>query len=345
MVGRNRIRVKRVTENQSGQKESRMRNTDQLKFSMLDGLFEQIYSIDNLIQAYKDVKRNGGVPGVDEITIIEYGNNLQENLSILAHEVSEWKYKPSPVKGIEIPKPDGGKRKLGIPIIKDRVLHASIKIVLEPIFEPIFSDNSYGFRPRRCQEMAVRAARNIVNTGKEYVLDMDLSKFFDRISHDRLIHRLSLFVNDKRVLRLIGIILRCGILKDGVYEQPSEGSVQGSPLSPLLSNIVLDELDKELEKRGLEFCRYADDCNIFFGSEKAAERGRISITKFIETKLKLVVNQEKTKVAKSKFVKFLGMTILGMSICISVKSMEKAMDTVETLTPRRTHIPIATSTL
>ena len=155
MVGRNRIRVKRVTENQSGQKESRMRNTDQLKFSILDGLFEQIYSIDNLIQAYKDVKRNGGVPGVDEITIIEYGNNLQENLSILAHEVSEWKYKPSPVKGIEIPKPDGGKRKLGIPIIKDRVLHASIKIVLEPIFEPIFSDNSYGFRPQAWSQLSL----------------------------------------------------------------------------------------------------------------------------------------------------------------------------------------------
>ena len=264
-----------------------MRKPDQLRFSMLDGLFEQIYSMDNLTEAFRDVRRNRGVPGVDDITIKTFGADLQKNLSTLAQEVSSWKYKPSPVKGVEIPKPNGGKRKLGIPTVKDRVLHASIKNVLEPIFEPMFSDNSYGFRPKRNQEMAVKAARNIVHGGKDYVLDMDLSKFFDRISHDRLIYRLGLFVNDKRVLRLIGIILRSGILKGGVYECPQEGSVQGSPLSPLLSNIVLDELDKELEKRGLEFCRYADDSNIFFSSEKAANRVRVSITFRIQCEKKI----------------------------------------------------------
>jgi len=246
-----------------------MRKTDQLTFNLYDGIFEQICSLDSLWKSYKDVKKNRGARGIDGISIENYGHNLLENLKVLQQEVETWEYIPSPVKRVEIPKPNGGIRKLGIPTVKDRVLHASIKNALEPIFEPLFSDNSYGFRPGRNQEMAVKAARNIVNKGKEYVLDMDLSKFFDRINHDRLIYRLGLIVDDKRVLRLIGNILRSGILHEGVLETQEVGSVQGSPLSPLLSNIVLDELDKELERRGLEFCRFADDANIFFGSQKA----------------------------------------------------------------------------
>jgi group II intron reverse transcriptase/maturase len=175
------------------------------------------------------------------------------------------------VRLVEIPKPNGGGvRKLGIPTVRDRVVHASIKSVLEPILDPNFSERSFGFRPKRNQRQAVEEAQRIVRIGKGYVVDIDLSKFFDRIHHDRLIGRLGKFISDKRVIRLIGMILRSGIMKDGLVSPTTEGSVQGSPLSPLLSNVVLDELDKELERRGLEHCRFADDCNIFVGSDKAA---------------------------------------------------------------------------
>jgi group II intron reverse transcriptase/maturase len=188
--------------------------------------------------------------------------------------------------------------------------------------------------------MAVEAARDYVHAGNEEVVDIDLSKFFDRINHDRLIHRLKLYVNDTRVLRLIGTILRSGIMSEGVITTPTEGSVQGSPLSPLLSNVVLDELDKELEKRGLKFCRYADDCNIFVKSSRAAERVMDSIKKFIESKLKLKVNESKSKTTKADRVKFLGMTIVEGAIAISKKALEKAIDMVNALIPRRTHMTL-----
>jgi len=225
----------------------------------------------------------------------------------------------------------------GIPVVRDRVVHATLKILLEPIIDPLFSAHSYGFRPNRSQRQAVESAQRIVKTGKEWVVDIDLSKFFDRIHHDRLISRLGLFIDDKRILRLIGMILRSGIMKDGLVTPSQEGSVQGSPLSPLLSNVVLDELDKELEKRGLEFCRFADDCNIFVKSPKAAVRVMAGVSKFIEKKLKLVVNQEKSQVAPSNKVKFLGMTIVNGTIAISRVSINRAMAKVKELTPRGTH--------
>jgi group II intron reverse transcriptase/maturase len=203
--------------------------------------------------------------------------------------------------------------------------------------ELLFSDNSYGFRPNRNQRQAVEAAQRIVKTGKEYVVDIDLSKFFDRVHHDRLISRLAQHINDKRILRIIGMTLRSGVMKDGLYRPTDEGTVQGGPLSPLLSNVVLDELDKELERRGLEFCRFADDCNIFVSSHKAAQRVMDNISKYISNKLKLAVNQEKSKVALSKHVKFLGMTIIAGTIAISVVSMNRAMAKVKELTPRGTH--------
>jgi group II intron reverse transcriptase/maturase len=216
------------------------------------------------------------------------------------------------------------------------VLQAAIKGVIEPVFDPQFSESSFGFRPNRNQRQAVVRAQKIAQSGKQFVVDIDLFQFFDRIHHDRLIHRLGLIISDKRVLRLIGLTLRSGIMKNGVVSVTTEGSVQGSPLSPLLSNVVLDELDKELEHRGLEFCRFADDCNIFTRSEKAAERVMKSVTKFIERRLKLVVNQEKSKVAQSQFVKFLGMTIIAGTLAISQKSMASAMAKVKELTPRGT---------
>lgn len=287
-------------------------------------------SIEDLEAAFKAVKTNGGAPGVDGITIEEFESRLPEELRQLKNEVESWTYKPSPVRRVEIPKPGkAGIRLLGIPTIRDRVLHAAIKAVLEPIFDPLFSESSYGFRPKRNQRQAVEAAQRIVQSGKEHVVDIDLSKFFDRIHHDRLIHRLGLEIRDKRILRVIGLVLRSGIMSEGVVTIPLEGSVQGSPLSPLLSNVVLDELDKELESRGLEFCRFADDCNIFVGSSKAAQRVMQTVTQYIEKRLKLVVNREKSKVALSKAVKFLGMTIIAGTIAISAKSMSKAMGKTE----------------
>jgi RNA-directed DNA polymerase len=312
-----------------------------MQFQFNKGTLEEICETSNLIKAFKLVKRNKGAPGVDDITIEEFETKLLENIQQLRESVLRWKYKPTPVKRVEIPKPDGkGVRLLGIPIVKDRILHMAIKMALEPKIDPAFSQNSYGFRPGRNQKQAVEKARDIVSAGNEYVVDIDLSKFFDRINHDRLIHRLKLYVEDTRVLRLIGMILRSGIMADGVITIPSEGSVQGSPLSPLLSNVVLDELDKELERRGLQFCRFADDSNIFVKSLKAAERVMGSVKKFIENKLKLKVNEEKSKVAKSDKVKFLAMTIVNAAIAISKKALDKAMEKVKELTPRRTHISL-----
>lgn len=314
----------------------------QQEFKFHEGkLLEEICQEDNLRKAFKLVKRNKGAPGIDGITIKDFEQNLLKELIQLKQEVLDWKYKPTPVKRVEIPKPDGkGVRLLGIPIIKDRVLHMAIKMILEPILDPEFSKNSYGFRPGRNQQQAVEAAREYVRSGKEFVVDIDLSKFFDRINHDRLIQRLSRKIEDKRVLRLIGMILRSGIMTEGSVTILHEGSVQGSPLSPLLSNVVLDELDKELEERNLDFCRYADDCNIFTKTERAAHRIMGSIKKYIETKLKLKVNEEKSKVAKADQVKFLGMTIVNGLIAISKKAINKAMDTVRTLIPRSSHYPI-----
>jgi RNA-directed DNA polymerase len=318
-----------------------MNMSEQLEFQFQTDLFKKIYAHETLMESFKAVKRNKGAPGVDGITIEKYEENLEENLEQLKMEISSWTYKPTPVKRVEIPKTGGkGVRLLGIPIIKDRVLHMAIKMVLEPIIDPTFSQNSYGFRPGRNQQQAVQQAQKIVQSGKEYIVDIDLSKFFDRINHDRLIYRIKGHINDSRILRLIGMILRGGIMIDGVKTPSEEGSVQGSPLSPLLSNVVLDELDKELERRGLEFCRFADDCNIFAKSQRSAERIMESIKKFIEKKLKLKVNEEKSKTRKSNEVKFLGMTIAGGTIAIAKASYDKAMEKVKSLIPRGTHIPI-----
>lgn len=318
-----------------------MRDQNQLEFQFEIGLLENICSTFTLSEAFRSVKRNKGAPGVDGVSIEEFEANFHSEIACLRKEVLTWTYRPSPVKRVEIPKPDGkGVRLLGIPTVKDRILHMAIKMILEPMIDPTFSPNSYGFRPGRSQKMAIEAAQNIVKAGNEDVVDIDLSKFFDRINHDRLIHRLNLYVEDKRVLRLIGMILRSGIMAEGLVTIPLEGSVQGSPLSPLLSNVVLDELDKELEKRDLMFCRFADDCNIFVKTPRAAERVMESVKKFIETKLKLKVNEEKSKTAKSNKVKFLGMTIVDKAIAISKKAMEKALLMVKSLTPRNTHLSI-----
>jgi len=301
-------------------------------------LFENLCSTLYLGIGFILVKRNRGKPGIDGVRIADFEANLDEELSQLQQELSNWTYQPSPVRRVEIPKPGGkGMRLLGIPTVRDRVVQATLKLLLEPIFDPHFSPNSYGFRPGRSQHQAVEAAQRIVNSGKPYVVDIDLSKFFDRIHHDRLIARMGEKVTDKRILRLVGLMLRSGIMINGVVIPSQEGAMQGGPLSPLLSNIVLDELDQELERRGLEFCRFADDCNIFVKSQKAAERVMEKVSQFIEKKLKLKVNQEKSQVALSDKVKFLGFTVVNGTIAIAHKALQTAMDKVKALTPRGTH--------
>lgn len=301
-------------------------------------LFENLCSSFYLGIGFILVKRNRGKPGIDGVRIADFEANLDEELSQLQQELSNWTYQPSPVRRVEIPKPGGkGMRLLGIPTVRDRVVQATLKLLLEPIFDPHFSPNSYGFRPGRSQHQAVEAAQRIVNSGKPYVVDIDLSKFFDRIHHDRLIARMGEKITDKRILRLVGLMLRSGIMLNGVVIPSQEGAMQGGPLSPLLSNIVLDELDQELERRGLEFCRFADDCNIFVKSQKAAERVMEKVSQFIEKKLKLKVNQEKSQVALSDKVKFLGFTVVNGTIAIAHKALQTAMDKVKALTPRGTH--------
>jgi group II intron reverse transcriptase/maturase len=223
------------------------------------------------------------------------------------------------------------------------VVQAATKQLLEPILDPQFSNNSYGFRPGRNQQQAVLAAKKFVMNNRQFVVDIDLEKFFDKIHHDRLISRLSTFIADKQILRLVGLTLRSGVMADGMITVSTEGSVQGSPLSPLLSNVVLDELDRALEERGYKFCRFADDCNIFVRFESDGIRIMAEVTKFIEKRLKLSVNKEKSKVAKSKLVKFLGMTIIAGVVTISDQSMERAKTKVSELTPRRTHVSIENS--
>jgi group II intron reverse transcriptase/maturase len=301
-------------------------------------LFENLCSTLYLGIGFILVKRNRGKPGIDGVRIADFEANLDEELCQLQQELSNWTYQPSPVRRVEIPKPGGkGMRLLGIPTVRDRVVQATLKLLLEPIFDPHFSPNSYGFRPGRSQHQAVEAAQRIVNSGKPYVVDIDLSKFFDRIHHDRLIARMGERITDKRILRLVGLMLRSGIMLNGVVIPSQEGAMQGGPLSPLLSNIVLDELDQELERRGLEFCRFADDCNIFVKSQKAAERVMEKVSQFIEKKLKLKVNQEKSHVALSDKVKFLGFTVVNGTIAIAHKALQTAMDKVKALTPRGTH--------
>jgi group II intron reverse transcriptase/maturase len=303
-------------------------------------LFEEITSPIQLKRAYRLVKSNRGAAGVDGVTIDAYGINLEEEIKDLSHSVISWQYKPHPVKRVEIPKAGSDKkRKLGIPCVRDRVLQTSIKMSLEPLFDRDFSENSYGFRPNRNQKQAIAQAKELVQNGKEWVVDIDLENFFDGMNQDKIIHLLSKKVDDKRVLRLIGLTLRSGVMNLQGFSPTLKGSTQGSPLSPLLSNIVLDELDKELEKRGLEFCRFADDANIYVGSQKAASRILASITNFIEGKLKLKVNKDKSQAAPTSAVKFLGITIVTGMVLISAISMKRATAKVAELVPRRTHMP------
>lgn len=313
-----------------------MEQLDLFKNLVEEDIFEDITSRRQLKEAFRKVKSNKGSAGIDMQSIEEFEENLEEEIRKLSEELKNWRYKPKAVRRVLIPKANSKeKRKLGIATVRDRVVQQSIKMSIESEIDKGFSRSSYGFRPGRNQHQAIQKAQEYIEAGYEIVVDLDLEKFFDKIPQDRLVTKVSKLINDKRVVKLIGMTLRSGIEEDGVIKRSREGVPQGSPLSPLLSNIVLDELDKELEKRGLRFCRFADDSNIYCKTEKAGERILKSITKFIEKKMKLKVNKDKSKVAPSKQVAFLAMTIIAsVGIVISKKAMKKAFEKLRELIPR-----------
>ena len=289
----------------------------------------------NIAQAYKQVKQNKGVAGIDQMPVGKFAVWYAEEAETLVSKLYNGTYEPQGVKQAEIRKPNGGKRKLGIPTVTDRIIQQAIAQVLSPIYERKFSDHSYGFRPKRSAHQALKKGSEYVEEGRHIVIDLDLQTFFDVVNHDRLMYRLSTTIGDKTLLGLIRKYLQSGIMVDGVLSQRTAGTPQGSPLSPLLSNIVLDELDKELERRGHKFVRYADDCNIYVRSLKAGERVMESVSNFIETKLKLLVNKEKSQVCEVNHTIFLGYTIQKDGILnIAKKSVERFKEKIRKITKR-----------
>jgi RNA-directed DNA polymerase len=297
---------------------------------------ERICSSANLNRAYKRVKENKGAPGVDGITVGQLRAHLIQHKEGLLKSLLEGSYEPQAVRKVMIPKPDGGERQLGIPTAQDRWVQQAIAQILEEEFDHEFSESSFGFRPGRSAHDALKQAKGYVEEGHIYVVDMDLEKFFDRVNHDILMSRLAKKIGDKRLLKIIRRFLTAGIaMQNGVVVSRQEGTPQGGPLSPLLSNILLDEVDKELERRGHKFCRYADDQNIYVRSQRAGERVFESIKKFLETKLKLKVNLEKSAVAEVQERKFLGYQIQNNGdLRVAPKSLTRVKDKIRELTKR-----------
>ena len=269
-------------------------------------LIERVVGRENLNAALARVESNKGAPGVDGMETKDLRCYLMENWQRIKAELLQGEYKPQPVRRVDIPKPGGGARMLGIPTVMDRFIQQVVLQVLTPIFDPTFSSSSYGFRPGRSAHQAVASARKYVEDGYRWVVDMDLEKFFDRVNHDVLMARLARRVKDKMLLKLIRAFLEAGIMFQGIVHDHEEGTPQGGPLSPLLSNILLDDLDKELERRGHRFCRYADDCNVYVKSKAAGEKVMESLTRFLGSRLRLKVNPAKSAVARPWNRKFLG---------------------------------------
>ena len=277
------------------------------------GLMEAVVGRGNLRLAYQRVVENKGAAGVDDITVAELKDHLKQHWPSTRAKLLAGGYVPSAVRRADIPKPDGGRRMLGIPTVVDRLIQQALHQVLSPLFEPAFSEGSFGFRPGRSAHQALKAAQQHVAAGKRWVVDMDLEKFFDRVNHDLLMGKLAQKIDDARVLKLIRRYLEAGMMQDGVVSPRSEGTPQGGPLSPLLSNIMLTDLDRELERRGHAFCRYADDCNVYVRSRVAGERVLASLTGFLSVRLKLKVNAEKSAVARPWQRKFLGYSMTAHS--------------------------------
>ncbi len=269
-------------------------------------LMEEICERGNLKQALRQVKGNKGSAGVDGITVNQLTDYLKQHWPVIREQLLSGTYEPKPVRRVEIPKPDGGVRKLGIPTVLDRFIQQVVMQVLQRRWDPTFSEHSHGFRPKRSAHQAIAKAQQYIAAGHRWVVDLDLEKFFDRVNHDKLMAAIARRVTDKRVLRLIGAFLKVGVLENGLVSPAEEGTPQGGPLSPLLSNIVLDELDRELERRKHHFVRYADDCNIYVRSQRAGQRVMTNVTRFLTRRLKLKVNEAKSAVARPVERKFLG---------------------------------------
>jgi RNA-directed DNA polymerase len=279
--------------------------------AIAEQLMEEVCERENCKRALKRVKANKGSAGVDGMTVQQLPEHLKQHWPAIREQLLSGTYKPQPVKRVEIPKPDGGVRKLGIPTVLDRFIQQAVMQVLQGRWDRTFSDHSYGFRPGRSAHQAVVQAQEYIAEGYRWVVDLDLEKFFDRVNHDKLMTRIAKRVSDQRMLKLIRAFLKAGVLENGLVGPVDEGTPQGGPLSPLLSNIVLDEFDRELERRGLRFARYADDSNIYVRSRRAGERVMASVTRFITTKLKLKVNEQKSAVARPWERKFLGFSFTG----------------------------------
>jgi RNA-directed DNA polymerase len=304
-------------------------------------LMEAVSGAANLDRAYKRVKGNGGAPGVDGMTVETLRDWIAVNRERLVVSLLDGSYKPQPVRGVSIPKPGGGERQLGIPTVVDRLVQQAITQVLEPILDPAFSGSSFGFRPGRSAHDALRQAKGYVADGYEIVVDIGLEKFFDRVNHDILMARLARRIGDKRLLHIVRRFLQAGMMVNGVCEERPEGTPQGGPLSPLLANLLLDDLDKKLERRGHRFCRYADDCNIYVRSQAAGERVMASVTAFLEGKLRLKVNQRKSAVAPVGERQFLGHRLGKQgNLGIGRKSLDRAKDRLREATRRNRGISL-----
>ena len=304
-----------------------------------ENLLEAILDRNNLNKAYLKVKRNGGSEGIDGMTVDEMLPYLKEHREELLGALRNGKYKPKAVRRVEIPKPDGGKRKLGVPTVIDRMIQQAIVQVLQPIYEPLFSENSYGFRPKRSAHQAISKALEYYNEGYTQVVDLDLAKYFDTVNHDILIDMLREQIKDERVISLIRKYLKSGVMINGLVSPTTEGTPQGGNLSPLLSNIYLTAFDKLLESRGHKFVRYADDCNIYVKSRRAAERVMANCVKFLEGKLKLKVNQQKSQVGSPLKLKFLGFSLYKTGKKAGIrphgKSIKRFKDKIRELTSRK----------
>ena len=295
---------------------------------------EAILGRENMMAALRRVEANKGAAGADGMPVEELRAYLVANWPHIKEDLLAGRYRPAPVRGVEIPKPGGGKRLLGIPTVLDRLIQQAMHQVLMPLFDPGFSGSSYGFRPGRSAHQAVLAARSHMAAGRRWVVDIDLEKFFDRVNHDVLMARVARKVADKRVLRLIRRYLQAGLLLDGLATARREGTPQGGPLSPLLSNILLDDLDKELERRGHAFCRYADDCNIYVRSRRAGERLMASLTRFLAERLRLAVNLAKSAVDRPWKRSFLGYTVTAHKeprLRVAAKSVGRLRDKLRDL--------------
>ena len=303
-------------------------------------LLGKLVSRENLNAAYRKVKKNSGAPGVDGMTVDEAASYLKEHRDEIIGRITKGKYKPQPVRRVEIPKPDGGVRLLGVPTVVDRIIQQAIVQVLTPVFEPTFSDSSYGFRPKRSAHMAITKAKEYYEDGYRYVVDIDLAKYFDTVNHDILMDMVMMEIKERPIIRLIRAFLKSGAMEDGVVSATDEGTPQGGNLSPLLSNIYLTRFDKMLEERGHKFVRYADDCNIYLKSKRAAERVMENCVEFLEgRKMKLKVNRDKSSVGSPTKLKFLGFRLYTRSngtkgVSVHPKSVKRFKGKVKEITKR-----------